>query len=95
MDYHALGMIRIEFSGTGFLMASPERALCDRLLEIPGLYRPNRQELNALLFDELRVDEESLAKLDMDLVEQLASRGQSPRLHQLHSLLREHRMNHE
>lgn len=93
LDYHSLGMIRIEFSSTGFLMASPERALCDRLLEIPRLYRPNRQELNALLFEELRVDEESLAKLNLDLVEQLARAGQSPRLHQLHSLLRE--MNHE
>jgi len=75
MDYRSLGMIRMEFSGTGFLMASPERALCDRLMEIPGLYRPNRQELNALLLDELRLEEEALIKLDLSLVEHLQAKA--------------------
>lgn len=91
LAYHSIGMERVDFAGTGFLMASAERALCDRLLEIPGLHRPNRKELEALLVEELRLEEDTLAQLDLHLLEALASASQSPRIHQLHALLCERR----
>ena len=88
VEYHSLGMHRFEVGNTGYLMASAERALCDQLLSMPGLYRPNRGQMESLLEDDLRIDREALAKLDVDLVLALARVASSPRLIQLHSYLK-------
>lgn len=87
MAYHALGMRRLDVYSTGFLIASPERALCDRLLEIPELYRPSRPEMERLFLEELRMDEEALDRCDLALLEALASASRSPRLRQLYAFL--------
>lgn len=89
--YHSIGMERNEVSGTGYLIASAERALADRLMEIPGLYRPNRKDLEMQLLDELRIEDESLSKLRPEIMSELAHASQSPRLHQLHAYLCERR----
>lgn len=93
LQYHAHGMERKDVYGTGYLMASPERSLSDRLLEMPGLYRPTLHELETLLLEELRIDDDSLAQLNVSLIEALAEASQSPRIHQLHALLRARRIN--
>jgi hypothetical protein len=89
MAYAPLGMQRMEVHGTGFLIASAERALCDRLLEIPELYRPSQREMASLLKEELRLDEDVLTKMDPDLLAKLAEASQSPRIHQLYAVLRD------
>jgi len=88
MAYAPLGLQRIEVHGTGYLIASAERALCDRLFEIPELYRPSRREMTALLKEELRIDEDAIAKISPELLAKLAEASQSPRIHQLYAVLR-------
>lgn len=89
VEYHSLGMNRVECHSTGFLLASPERAVCDKLLEIPGLYRPSRSQLWTLLIQELRMDPELILGLDRSLVADLALSARSARLRQLAEILTE------
>ncbi len=85
--YHSLGMMRIEADGTGFLMANPERALCDKLLGVSGLYRPSKDELWNFLLENLRMEEEAIRNFDLKLVLALAESARSPRLFKLADLL--------
>ena len=60
---------RIE-QGYGYLLASPEKAICDMLYKISPVN--NRSELEELLFSDLRIEASELLRLDMDKMEQLA-----------------------
>lgn len=46
------------------MIATPEKALCDKLYSLPVVF--NLSELTALLFDDLRIDEEELLKLNKE-----------------------------
>lgn len=50
--------------GCSYLIATPEKALCDKLYSLPVV--SNLSELTALLFDDLRIDEEELLNLNKD-----------------------------
>jgi hypothetical protein len=89
MEYHSLGMRRIKIGNTGFLIASAERALCDRLLSIPGLYRPSLSQMGSLLEDDLRIEKDALVRLDVNMILALAQATRSPRLVQLHACLKQ------
>jgi predicted transcriptional regulator of viral defense system len=49
-------------NGHGFLIASPEKALCDELYKTSPL--GNRKELEAWLFEDMRIDMSEFRKLD-------------------------------
>ena len=46
------------------MIATPEKAMCDKLYSFPVV--SNLSELTALLFDDLRIDEEELLNLNKD-----------------------------
>jgi len=60
----------IEEDGYVYSIATPEKALCDKLYELYPV--GNLSELNSLLFDNLRIDEEALSKLDNETVRELS-----------------------
>jgi hypothetical protein len=60
----------IEYSDkTGFLMASPEKALCDKFVFTRNLNIASPRVLRELLFDDLRLDEESITRFDPKVIE--------------------------
>ena len=69
-NVYPLGILLYEENGYSYQIATPEKALCDKLYTIPPV--KNLAEFSALLFDDLRIDENELKKLDKDAIEKLA-----------------------
>lgn len=69
-----------------YRIASPEKALCDQLY----ILRPvkNTKELATLLFDDLRIEETELRKLDPDKIAKLCDTYHSTNIRRLCILLR-------
>lgn len=64
--------IRIEKEDAYFYkIASPEKALCDKLYTVPPV--SNKKELVLLLFDDLRIDEQEFEKLSAAKIRQIGS----------------------
>ena len=57
-------------NGYCFVIASPEKAICDQLYTISPC--DNRVSLKRLLFEDLRIDPVAFAALDMDALSELA-----------------------
>lgn len=79
-EYSILGMCRMENKSGGFLAATPERTLADKIIETRGSPLQNLAETEQYLFNDLRLDEEEFLKLDADLLGQLASAGRSRKI---------------
>ena len=69
-----------------FRIATPEKALCDQLYTEAPI--ANRGELEALLYDHLRLDMEDLAALNIDDIDFLAERYRSRNVRRLARYLR-------
>lgn len=60
---------RIE-DGYSYVIATPEKALCDKLYSVPQVHSMSAFE--ELLFDDLRIDKDMLNRLDRKLIESIA-----------------------
>ena len=69
-DVYPLGVLLYEENGYSYQIATPEKAICDKLYSLPAV--SNLTEFSALLFDDLRIDENEFKKLDMEVIEKLA-----------------------
>ncbi|MBW7881725.1 MAG: hypothetical protein H3C34_03655 [Caldilineaceae bacterium] len=58
-----------------FLIASPAKALCDKVLLTPRLRATSRIAMQRFLFDDLRIDADALRALDLDTVRAYAASG--------------------
>lgn len=58
-----------------FLIASPAKALCDKVLLTPRLRATSRSAMQRFLFDDLRIDPGALHGLDLDIVTAYADGG--------------------
>ena len=67
---YPLGVLVFEENGYSYQIATPEKALCDKLYSLPPV--KNLTELRALLFDDLRIDEDELMKLNKEVIEKIA-----------------------
>lgn len=85
-EIYPLGIRYIREGDYLYQIASPEKALCDKLYICPPV--KNKKELNALLFEDLRIDEEEFEKLDKDALLFLAERYRNTNLKILCKLLR-------
>lgn len=68
---YPLGIRIIEESEYFFQIATPEKALCDKLYTISPV--KNFTELENLLFDDLRIDEEEFKKLNIDDIKEISN----------------------
>lgn len=66
----ALGVGIAETRGGTYFLACPEKALCDRVAMVRGL---TETEMEALLGEDLRIESEAFAGLDVPLVIQIAN----------------------
>lgn len=59
-----------------FLLASPEKALADTVLNCKNI--PNKKAMKAYLLEDLRIDEEVLSQLDKSRLEKISTRFANP-----------------
>lgn len=79
-----LGMDRIEIGdGRAFLMATPEKALADKIYEDRGTGLRTQKELDDYLERSLRIDPAALREMNPDLLEKIADRYRSHKVRAL------------
>ena len=67
---YPLSVKTVNENGYTFQIATPEKALCDKLYSMPPLQ--NKTQLQKLLFEDLRIDENAFYKLNKEDIEILA-----------------------
>lgn len=65
-DIYPYGIKKIAEDGHVFLIAKREKALCDTLSKIRGV--KSTEQLEALLFDDLRLEKQTLASMDIEYI---------------------------
>jgi len=65
LPYYSFGIRRIELTERqAALIASPEKALCDKIVATPGILLRSIKQVMDLLIEDLRIDEEQLRNLN-------------------------------
>lgn len=85
-EVYPLGILLREENGYSYQIATPEKALCDKLYSISPV--KNLSELRALLFEDLRIDEQEFWKLNMSALNELAPLYRSTNLNLLVKFIR-------
>lgn len=67
---YPLGIKIIQEGEYSYQIATPEKALCDKLYTLSQIQ--NMKELKNVIFDDLRIDIEELSKLNLDEIEEIA-----------------------
>ena len=77
-EYYAVGVdLNSNGADVSFLIATPEKALADKLIRDRGLNISNRKDMTTYLHDDLRIGEETLQNLDTKIIEEIAGRTNS------------------
>lgn len=85
---YCIGIDRIELAdGRSFLMAIPEKALCDRIMAEQGNGITSQKALLIYLLENLRIDPKVLLSLDADTLFAIANAYRSRRLKLLAGLI--------
>ena len=75
-EYFSVGVRVAQISrDQSFLIASPEKALCDHFVTTKGLQIRSRSSMYSYLTEFLRIDEDALAKLDTALIHECLLSG--------------------
>ena len=77
-EAYPYGIVPHEENGYGFLIASPEKAICDQLYKMPAV--ANQKEIAQLLFENLRIDEIEFRKQNVDDMIELSDKYHSTNL---------------
>ena len=86
IDAYPYGIIRNEENGYCYYMATKEKAICDMLYTYSPVY--SVKEIEKILFDDLRIDDDNFSLLDMKLMVDIASLYRSTNHKLLISLVR-------
>ena len=81
-----LGIKLVENNGYVMHIASPEKALCDKLYSLPPV--KNQKELKTLLFDNLRIDIDEFNNLDVNDIILLSEQYKSNNVRALAKFIR-------
>lgn len=71
-DYYSIGIRAINENGISYMIASPEKALCDLIVTTAYLNLRYRHELVEFLEDDIRLDMDAFAKMDPAVLEACA-----------------------
>ena len=84
---YGIGIVsETNMDGSCFLIASPEKALCDKIIFTRNLAAISVKTMRSFLAADLRIDLESLAELDLSIIGQCCDSGHKTR--QLNALYR-------
>lgn len=78
-DYFPIGLRHEEVDGVSFVIASPEKALCDLIRFTPGLNLRYQKEAIAYLEDDMRLDMDAVSEFDTGILRQCAQAGTKTR----------------
>ncbi len=86
LPYYTFGIQRIMLSDDQYaLVASPEKAICDKIITTSGLLFRSRNSATEFLIENMRMDEEKLQELDLDEMETWVA--QSPKAESLQMVI--------
>jgi hypothetical protein len=89
MNAYSIGIDQGELeSGRSFLIATPEKALSDKIQADRGTAIRTQAEIQTYLLDSLRIDPEGLGKLNADTISLIADQYRSRKLRLLGGLVR-------
>ena len=71
-SYYAIGVNQVTKDGFSFLLASPEKALCDVIIYTPQLRLRSMIALQEYLRDDLRLDMDEFFKMDISIFRECA-----------------------
>jgi hypothetical protein len=84
------GMVRVEGErGQAFLIASPEKALADKIVSVRGASFASLGEMGRFLEEDLRIDAGSIRSFSPEGIEEFAGRYRSLRLRRLSGYIRQ------
>lgn len=85
-EVYPFGIVIREENGYVYQMATPEKALCDKLYTMPPV--TSQREIERMLFEDLRIDRTEFDKLDVHEILQIGERYHSNNLKYLMKYLR-------
>lgn len=89
LEAFRIGMDRVEINdGRAFLMATPEKAMADKLYDSRGAGIQTQKKLSAFLEDNLRIDPVALRDLNSTDLDAIASRYRSKKIRLLSDLIK-------
>lgn len=69
LPYYSYGIKRVQLTPKQVvLIASPEKAICDMIINTSGVLLRSKRQAREYLVDDLRIDEEMLAEFDLDII---------------------------
>ena len=74
-SYYAVGIKQIITNDYSFLIATPEKALCDTIVNTPGLNLRSQKDAMTYLEEDLRFDIDELKSLDISILQECAACG--------------------
>lgn len=74
-DYFSIGIRQVETEDASFLIASPEKALCDFICSTPGVNLRYQKEALAFLEEDMRFDRDLLGHFNSEILRQCANAG--------------------
>lgn len=74
-DVFPIGLRNETVEGASFIIASPEKALCDLIANTPGVNLRYLSEAQDYLQDDLRLDMDAIKDFDLDILRQYAGCG--------------------
>jgi hypothetical protein len=90
------GVVRVDADrDQGFLIASSEKALADKIVSIRGIPIVSAAEMSRLLEEDLRIDGKALAALSVERIDDYAGRYRSRRLRLLSAVVKRLRQTDE
>ena len=69
-DYFTIGIRQESKEGLFFLMATPEKALCDLIINTPNLNLRYQKEIRTYLEEDIRFDMQAFFKMDVEILKQ-------------------------
>jgi len=86
---YALGVEIVSSKQGNFMMASREKALCDKVFATKGVKVVSKKSMQIFLEEDLRVDMDELANFDLGVVRQYAEISKSKRVEFLYKVLKD------
>lgn len=74
-DYFPIGVQQQDIESGAFIIASPEKALCDLVYATAGVNLQTQRETQAFLEEDLRMDMKDLKNFDLSILRQCANTG--------------------
>ena len=74
-EYFSIGIEMIKDGGHQFIMASPEKALCDLMVYSPNLNLRYQSEIHSYLEDDIRFDLDAFKYYNLDILRECEEKG--------------------